>query len=844
LRGPQGTLFGRNATGGVINVITNKASPDAIGGYADAEFSNYKGAKINGALNLPLNDRMAIRFAGTTIQRGGTTTNVFNGSKLDNRDIFALRGSYRWLATDNTTVDFTASYMREDDNRMRYQKQSCTEGPLSPLLGCDPNGARSFGRVDARATFLANTSAQTFPLVTGNPATSAYGLVNLAGGPLYGDPQPQDLRQVAYDTNPKYDAEETIFIANIKHDFEKFSVKLNGGWGDSKISSIQDFDGGLGPVLTRPAVICAPTAFGGLPAVCNRTGGAAGPATFPVSAFDVGLRGTGSGLVGTINGLEQSRSNRYQAIDWSFGETKYHSAEMVINSDLDGRFNFLLGGNYLKSSGYANYAVATNGLDYFAMTAGTLSAVGAGIPNAATTGYSFYTPYFYNDTKGGFLKSYSAFGEIYFKITDQLKLTGGVRHNWDTKGVTDRGNLLESSSAANPLVRIVPFGTPSVRPLLDRNEDVACTTAITAPTYAADCGAEPNGGVNDYRVIESDFNATTGRAVLQWTPTDNVQVYASWTRGYKPGGFNPRTTSASVALEFAPEVIKAYEAGIKSSLMGGALNWNFTGFYYDYSGLQVSKIFANTSVNENIDATVWGLENEMVWRANDRLIFNLNASYLKTKIGAFSTFDPRNPTAGAANAELVSDLTNASKCVVTRNAGAPALIGSVFGGPFAGLNPLVASNYSVCSQLASNIGTINLATGGTRGYAVVSGINQSVQGNKLPGSPSFKVSGGVQYTMNFGNVEVTPRADAFYQNAFYADIFNTLKDKIDGYAYVNAQVKIQPQGARWYVRGFVQNLTGSDAITGTFNSGQSTGNFQNLFLLEPRRYGASVGLVF
>ncbi|MEZ5930067.1 MAG: TonB-dependent receptor [Parvularculaceae bacterium] len=67
--------------------------------------------------------------------------------------------------------------------------------------------------------------------------------------------------------------------------------------------------------------------------------------------------------------------------------------------------------------------------------------------------------------------------------------------------------------------------------------------------------------MNDFRVIESDFNSTTGRAVLQWTPSDNVQYYASWTRGYKTGGFNPRTLIPGVAPTFDPEVINAFEAG-------------------------------------------------------------------------------------------------------------------------------------------------------------------------------------------------------------------------------------------------------------------------------------------
>ena len=65
LRGPQGTLFGRNATGGVINVITNKADPSEVGGHIDAEYGNFSSVKIKGALNVPIiQDVLGARLAG------------------------------------------------------------------------------------------------------------------------------------------------------------------------------------------------------------------------------------------------------------------------------------------------------------------------------------------------------------------------------------------------------------------------------------------------------------------------------------------------------------------------------------------------------------------------------------------------------------------------------------------------------------------------------------------------------------------------------------------------------------------------------------------------------------
>lgn len=822
LRGPQGTLFGRNATGGVINVITNKASVDGMGGYVDAEYGNYDAVKVQGALNLPLGDRLAVRVAGTTIQRDGYTENVHDGSDIDDRDIYALRGSVRWLPTDNTTIDFTASYMREDDSRTRSQKQACEAGPLQPLLGCDPHGPRSFDPQDLRATFFANTSAETLALATGNPAAAAFGVFSLSSGPVNGVLQPASLRQVAIDTRPQYAAEESIFLLNAKHDFENWSFKLNGGWGNSKVSSRQDFDSGVGPDLTLPPAIST------IPALAGFFAGG-----FPVSDFDVGITSGNNGLVGAIGGHVQDRAGNYRAIDLSIGETDYWSVEGVVNTDFDGRLNFLVGANHAESNGFADYAVATTGLDYFSVVAGTLAAIGAGAPNAATQGYAFYVPYFWNDTDDSFLDSTSAFGEVYLDITDTLKFTGGIRHNWDTKGLRDRGSILESANAANPGILagtppIVPLGAPSVRLLLDADE-------LTEGTL---------GAVNDFRVVESDFDATTGRAVLQWTPTDSTQVYASWTRGYKPGGFNPRTLTASVPLTFEPEVINAYEAGVKTRL--GSLSANLTGFYYDYSGLQVSRIVSNTSVNDNIDAKVYGIEGEFMWRPTDRLIMNMNASYLHTRIGDFATIDVRNPTADTPGVELVADITNGSNCVITHAGASPLLIangGAPLAGPFAALNPLIASPFSICSALRSNLGVINLATGG--GFAILDGIDTTVTGNELPGSPEFKIAGGVQYALPVGNGYVlTPRVDAYYQTEMYTNIFNTQQDLVDGYSYVNALVKFGPAEGAWSLRFFMQNVTDNDAVTGAFDVGQGAGTFQNLFILEPRRWGFGFNMNF
>ena len=81
LRGPQGTLFGRNATGGVVNFITRKPDMEELSGYVEAEIGKYNHKRSRFALNLPLSDSLALRVAATTLEREGYSENCPKGPK-------------------------------------------------------------------------------------------------------------------------------------------------------------------------------------------------------------------------------------------------------------------------------------------------------------------------------------------------------------------------------------------------------------------------------------------------------------------------------------------------------------------------------------------------------------------------------------------------------------------------------------------------------------------------------------------------------------------------------------------------------------------------------------------
>src|SRR3546814_552094 len=124
------------------------------------------------------------------------------------------------------------------------------------------------------------------------------------------------------------------------------------------------------------------------------------------------------------------------------------------------------------------------------------------------------------------------------------------------------------------------------------------------------------------------------------------------------------------------------------------------------------------------------------------------------------------------------------------------------------------------------------------------GIPVNLKGNQLPQAPNYKFSAGVQYTAHMGDMSLVPRFDLAYTGESYGSIFNGNVNKIKGYAQVNAQLQLNGADNKWFVKGFIQNLFNSSSVTGEYITDQSSGNYTNIFTLEPRRYGIAAGVKF
>ncbi len=853
LRGPQGTLFGRNATSGVVNFRTAKPDLNALGASGDAEFGNYNSVRLRGMINVPITETLGVRAAGYYLKRDGYTTNLFDNSKQDDRNQYGFRGSITWQPTSGTTIDIMGQHFRERDSRLRIQKQYCQNDPTG-VLGC-LNSELGTGINNGNALFKNTLTSREFFATQGLPTSFALG--SIYGPDPYGNAvNPADARTVNTAYAPSYFTKETIIQGSWKQDIgDKFNLRITGNYQDTAVDSRQDYNmaiedrsrmtpglsalaaaaAGQIPNFPIPAAYFAPVASALIP---NGPGGQLCTSTPEES----GTGAFGGNRICSNVPLYYDRSNQTNT-SWT--------AEAILSTKFDGKFNFLVGGIYGKYKATENsYYVNAFSVDYLAGVLGAFSTAAAGLPPSYLG-----TPYFRNngastrDGGGGYsLTTFGIFGEAYYKFDDRIKLTFGLRYNNDRKSVTARTTL-------------VSFLTPH-----------GSTDAYTSPfigTYDSDPGIAGN-QLFQTRTNQK-FSALTGRAVLDFQITNDNLLYFSYSRGYKSGGINPPLSPIfTVPESFKSEFIDSFEIGSKNSFANGALQLNLTAFYYKYKDLQLSRIVARTSVNDNVNANIFGVEVEAIVRPIRPLTINMNFSYLNTRVSSVTTpfANPRDFGAGRADAVIIKDITNAANCAVGSNSGSVAGVNAfvnaandlINAGSIPGLrsgaglrgttafpaNGGIASRgaYSICGVLTALAPTLGNAPGigGVTVYS--SGIPTNIVGNQLPGAPSVKFAAGAQYEIPVGNLTLTPRADLLFTGGSTANIFNSLVDRMPAFTQINAQMQLDGPDKKWFLRGFVQNLTSNNSITGQYVTDQSTGLFTNVFTLEPRRYGVAAGFKF
>lgn len=841
LRGPQGTLYGRNATGGAINIITAKPDFDGVGGFLDAEYANYDATRFKGMLNVPITDTFAIRAAGMMLNRDGFIDNVAYGqtgsggqtlrginSDLDGRDIWAARISAAWDITDRASLWVQYNHFKEDDDRARITNQVCVTNSI-PTTGCLPD---AFG---FEGPHLGTTTGGLFggffgALPLGDPGNGAPGsTVN------YDFERPEvGFRKMHTDFDPIFEEEEKLVTGGFNYAFDNLEFGLLGAYQRRDYLAQQDYNMDVGPTLNPiPGIPVYPT---------SAPAGGAGDewGNGPCNYED----GTSGIFGGCILNVDQTRIFSYDQAD---ATSEYYTVEAKLASSFTGKFNFLVGANYYDSGSSNDYYVISNTLDLLGLATGAYP----------STFNSTNAP----DRKGSETDGYAFFGEIYYDLTDTLKLTAGLRYNEDTKKTRDTNPFLDANYINGPgsdFSREAAFAQGSDVYDVDRaeyyNADDAFLAAIGTPALSPQRLAAIDlipilplpGERRDLTGSPSklEFSETTGRIGLDWQLSNNSMVYGFFSKGYKPGGFNPPVSEqfqGDIKFDFQKEKVNAFEIGSKNTLADGQLVLNGSLFYYDYKGLQITRIANNSSINDNIDATIWGLELETVWNPEvlPGLMVDAAYSYLNTEVDGGESVDPVNRTAGSNDWVLLENIdlgaVTGVNYVASRDDLSPAVInGAILAGAAIPVPGTIYPDGIPAYLSRTYLDAVGVETS--------DGQNSSIDGNSLPNSPEHTFHLGVAYTWDIAPImgALTARWDYYWQDDSYAREFNTRGDSIDSWDQHNASLIYESNDGRWSARAWIRNIEDEDNVTGKYLTADTSGFYRNYFLTEPRVYGASV----
>jgi iron complex outermembrane receptor protein len=584
LRGPQSTLYGRNADGGAIDYISKRPTAD-FQGEIRTGYDNYHKAFVEAAISGPFSDSVRYRIGGNyTNQNGkGFYTNL-NGvdegggvAQGGNGTSYHIEGqlegnvgsSFDWWAK-LATSDYDVSYHTETLLGPLDTREF--PNPLFPNANFGtcalPGGAGGLGCAGNPDTIVPGSVITGKNTIAGNPSSLGTGTFDSGF-----QSQSKQQNNIIFATHLTWHADD--FDIKYLGGYQQFNYDLTAPWTNSQgVSS-----GVLGYTLQGPP--------GGGNLQINSAHN-----WFTFDEFEkffsneLNFASTGQGPLQWIGGLYQYHENYKQPIN-------------VVSADQPQLESPLSLGAFL------------GGLPAFNLVPAA--------PNPTRSSYNEYTALAED--------SYGIFGQLDWQATSQFKFTAGLRYSYDKKSGNDgfRGVLFNLSTFG------LGAGTFGARtPAWDYT---ACAPGTYPGTGA--CAINPTTGAAQ-RDLSAHWDAVTGTAGVSWTPTKEILAYAKYSRGYKAGGFNSGINAVDPLT--GEETVDAFEVGYKQTF-GRAFQANVAAFYYNYKNDQqpLGELDPITNIVNTIIVNIptvhtYGFELETIWNPITDLDIILNYSYLNATI--------------------------------------------------------------------------------------------------------------------------------------------------------------------------------------------------------------------
>lgn len=588
LRGPQGTLFGRNTTGGAISYISKRPSRE-FGMRAEAGYGNFNAWNAKVVVDTgEITDGLTATLGYSHRQRDGVVDNILEPDSSRDpgaRNSDGFRAAVRYEPTNSGYFQYIFDWSKVTGNPNVFQLTNVSDGTPPPPINIDGVDVVQTQQAPVAQYLAGATFLQPECAALGVPTREYRDTVchNISGG-----------------------AEDKIWGHNVQvgNDFGAFGVKLTAGyrgWDSADFGS--DLDG-IGAIRGR--AFTNATLFNGFPsALLQNLGLPAATANFLA----------GQAVPTTTQGLFDTTNQRTH---------RQLSTELEISGDTDS-LDWVFGGFYFWEKGSENnpqnsgFVLDTNSR-IFSNTAFVGVLQGLGFPaNLAQQFAPLLAPSFRATNPAQYrlvvtpaVLRYTAIGEstaIYGQATfypggrdSGLSLTAGGRYTWDNKS-------------------IIRFQNGAVAP------------------------ASPESG-------KANFSKFTWNLMGRYEVTPEVSVYGRVATGYRSGGFNasaPVPAGATQIPNFNEESVISYEVGLKSELFNRALRLNIAGYHNIYSDLAIIQpvltgggTFQTQIVNAG-KVTYTGIEADFAAYLGDVISVDGSVGYVDVNYKEFAAGQPVNP---------------------------------------------------------------------------------------------------------------------------------------------------------------------------------------------------------
>ncbi len=636
LRGPQGTLFGRNASAGLIHVITRRPEFE-FGGYAELTYGNYDQVRAAGAITGPIGENVAFRLDGIYSRRDGfyDVVNATGATESDvnDRNRWFVRGQLLFEPSDAISIRLIGDYTRRNE--------SCCG---AVYVGLD----ETFDPTPATPGDFATA-----------PANRIVQVMQSLGGifPSAGDPY---NRQIAVTPGLSYRGLTRDWGLSGQIDWDLGGATLTSitAYRDYRSEQPGDFDYSNVDILQRPDN---------------------GNAFRQFQTFTQELRLQGSAFDG--------------ALDWLVGG--YFAKE-----DLSLRDNLTFGSQYgafaacrLVATINAASVLRDPSAPGCMSAAGRATLTGAfgalaplflsGLDRLSTVNNvgDSAANYFQDST------NWALFTHNIFNITDNLSLTIGLRYTSEKKEFS--ANFANNNT-------ICPVQQAAFSSFLPGGANAGLIPATAAPLLAGlvnlTCQGNSSSSLNALNLSdERDEDEFTGTGVLSFRPNPELLLYGSYSRGYKAGGFNldrsalgspvfapndPRNTGGRGAafgtgnLQFDPEIVNAFELGMKWTRRNFIVN--VAAFHQLFDNFQLNTFNGSVFLVQNINgcgADLGGTDSDASNVTGACPADQVRAGVVSTGVEIEAAFYPRRDltlTAGLTYAD-----TRYRNDLVGRDTGAP-----------------------------------------------------------------------------------------------------------------------------------------------------------------------------